>query len=100
VYLVHWGEIRDSVGQYVCHTSWHGGGAGGDPQVTPRQLAGRRGEGDEAEQVNGYGPLGSFGVEMPTEMGGRMGGGSEMAPYVTSHGGGGGGEDDGFYACG
>jgi hypothetical protein len=21
VYLVHWGEIRGSVGQYVCHTS-------------------------------------------------------------------------------
>ena len=29
-----------------------------------------------------------------------MGGGSEMAQYVTCYEGGGGGDDDGFYACG
>jgi hypothetical protein len=55
------------------------------------------GDDDEAEQVNGYGPLGSFGVEMPTEMAG-----GEMAQYVTYYegGGGGGGGGGGFYACG
>jgi len=45
---------------------------------------------DEAEEVDGYGPLGSFGVEMPTEMGG-----GEMAQYVTYHEGGGGGDGGG-----
>jgi hypothetical protein len=35
-----------------------------------------QGDDDKAKQVNGYGPLGSFGVDMPTEMGG-----GEMAQY-------------------
>ena len=48
---------------------------------------------DDAEQVNGFGPLGSHGVEMPTEMGG-----GDMAQYVIYCDGGGGGGDGGFYA--
>ena len=48
---------------------------------------------DDAEQVNGFGPLGSHGVEMPTEMGG-----DEMAQYVNYCDGGGDGGDGGFYA--
>ena len=43
--------------------------------------------------MDGFGPLGSFGVEMPTEMGG-----GDMAQYVRYFDGGGGGGDGGFYA--
>ena len=68
------------------------GGAGGDPQVAPRQLTGRRGGRRDAEQVNGFGPLGSHGVEMPTEMGA-----DEMAQYVAYSEGAGGGGNGGFY---
>ena len=50
------------------------------------------GNDDEAEDVNGYGPMGSFGVEMPPEMGG-----DEMAQHVSFHNGGGGDGDGGFY---
>ena len=56
---------------------------------------GDEGDDDDAEQVNGLGPLGSHGVEMPTEMGG-----GEMAQYVTYCEGGGGGGNGGFYASG
>ena len=68
------------------------GGAGGDPQVAPRQLTGRRGGRRDAELVNGFGPLGSHSIEMPTEM---VGG--EMAQYVTYCDGGGGAGNGGFY---
>ena len=53
---------------------------------------GDEGDDDDAEQVNGFGPLGSHGVEMPTEMGG-----DEMAQYVTYYDGGGGAGNGGFY---
>jgi hypothetical protein len=57
---------------------------------------GDEGDDDDAEQVNGFGPLESHGAEMPTE----MGGGGEMAQYVTYCEGGGGGGNGGFYASG
>ena len=47
---------------------------------------GDEGDDDDDEQVNGFGPLGTHGVEMPTEMGG-----DEMAKYVAYSEGGGGG---------
>jgi hypothetical protein len=56
---------------------------------------GDEGDDDDDEQVNGFGPLGSHGVEMPTEMGT-----DEMAQYVTYCDGGGGGGNGGFYGSG
>jgi hypothetical protein len=52
------------------HVSWQGDG----------------GDDDEAEEVNGYGPLGSFGVEMPTDMGGGGGGGGWHSTSPTTKG--------------
>ena len=50
--------IRRSHHRRSHHVSWQGDG----------------GDDDEAEEVNGYGPLGSVGGEMPTEFGGGRNG--------------------------